>query len=228
VVLRDRAMVASLFLTVLLTVLYTAVAMTLTTFAAYALNKRRLKGRGFFLLLIVVTMYFTGGLIPDYLLIKDLGLLDTLGSLVIPGALSAYYLIILKTFFADMPDSIEESALMDGANDIQVLFSIVLPLSLPVMATLSLFYAVDRWNRFSDALFYINRPQLYPIQLKLYQIIINSTSLDISAVEGMAQNIIPDGLKAASVMFATIPILCVYPWLQKYFIRGVMIGAIKG
>jgi putative aldouronate transport system permease protein len=229
-ILSDRTMVYSLFYTLVMTAVYTGVAMVLSTFAAFALTKKRLKGRTFFLLLIVVTMYFSGGLIPDYLLIRDLKLLNTIWCLVLPGAISAYNMIILKTFFADLPESYEESAIMDGANEIQVLFRIVLPLSGPVLATIALFYAVGRWNGFMDALFYISKPMLYPIQLKLYQIIVNSTSLDIAAMEGSVTQsmVLPDSIKAACVIFATVPIMVVYPWLQKYFIKGVMIGGIKG
>lgn len=225
----DKSMVRSLIFTAALTALSTGVSMTLSVFAAYALTKKRLMGRDFFLFLIVITMYFSGGLIPDYLLVRDLKILNTIWCLVLPGAVSAYNLIILKTFFAELPDSYEESAILEGANDVTILFKIVLPLSGPVLATIGLMYAVGRWNGFMDALFYITKSTLYPIQLKLYQIIVNSTSLDILSQEGIPASIIPpESIKAACVMFATIPILMVYPWLQKYFIKGVMIGGIKG
>jgi putative aldouronate transport system permease protein len=226
----DRSMLWSLVFTTGLTLLYTAVAMVLSVFAAYALSKRRLKGRTVLMSLIVFTMYFGGGLIPDYLLVRDLHLLDSIWSLVLPGAVSAFNLILLRSFFLELPESFEESAYMDGANELQVLFKVVLPLSLPVLATVGLFYAVGRWNGFMDALFYINSPWLYPIQLKLYQIIVNSTSLDVQAAEGAGATsmLLPESIKAACVVFATLPIVLVYPLLQKHFIKGTLIGGIKG
>ena len=228
-VFGDHSMIYSLFYTIVLTVVFTVLSMILTICAAYPLTKKRLKGRNFFLLLIVITMYFSGGLIPDYMLIKNLHLLDTSWSLILPGLISVFNMIILKTFFNSLPSSLEESASLDGCNDLGILVKIVLPLSMSVIATLSLFYAVGRWNGFMDALFYINKTTLYPIQLKLYQIISISQSLDTQQSENMqGAGITPEGLKAASVMFATVPILLIYPWLQKYFVSGVMIGAVKG
>jgi putative aldouronate transport system permease protein len=228
-ILSDSTMIWSLAFTIIITVVYTLIGMFLTICAAYPLTKKRLKGRNAILLMIIFTMYFSGGLIPDYMLIKNLNLLDTSWSLILPGALSAFNLIVLKTFFTSLPDSLEESAILDGCNDIGVLFRIVLPLSKPVLATLSLFYAVGKWNSFMDALFYINDSKLYPLQLKLYQIIVNSQSIEASIGEGnMSQNLLPESLKAACVIFATLPIVLVYPKLQKYFVSGIMIGAVKG
>lgn len=228
-VINDKTMVRSLLFTIVLTVLYTLISMFMTVCAGYALTKKRLKGRNFFLLVIVITMYFGGGMIPNYLLIKNLKLINSIWSLILPGMLSTYNMIILKTFFTNMPDSIEESAYLDGCSDIGILAKIVLPLSTPVLATLSLFYAVGRWNGFSDALMYITKPQLYPLQLKLYQIIYNSMDLQILQNEGTtAIQVLPESIKSSCIIFATIPILLVYPWLQKYFVSGVMIGAIKG
>lgn len=229
VVLSDRSMIGSLLFTVRLTIIHTILCMIMTILAAYPLSKRDLKGRNFFMLLIVITMFFSGGMIPDYLLIKNLNLLNNFWALVLPGLISAFNMIVLRTFFSNLPDSLEESALIDGASYLTILVKIVLPLSLPVLATLSLFYAVGRWNYFMDSLLYITDSKLFPIQLKLYQIIYNNMQLEISAAEGnIASNLLPESLKAASVMFATVPILLVYPWLQKYFISGIMIGAIKG
>ncbi|PYG85840.1 putative aldouronate transport system permease protein [Ruminiclostridium sufflavum DSM 19573] len=228
-IFKDASMIRSLIFTVFLTIVYTLVGMILTICAAYPLTKKRLKGRNIILLMIIFTMYFSGGLIPDYILIKNLNLLDKMWSLVLPGAISAYNLIVLKSFFTSLPESLEESAILDGCNDIGVLFRIVLPLSKPVLATLSLFYAVGKWNSFMDALFYINDTKLYPLQLKLYQIIVNSQGIDASIGEGnMSQNVLPESLEAACVIFATVPILLVYPWLQKYFVTGIMVGSVKG
>lgn len=228
-ILSDVDMIYTLGYTIVLTIIYTIICMFLTICAAYPLTKKRLKGRNFALTVLVVTMYFSGGLIPSYILVKNLDLINSMWSLILPGAMSVFNMIILKTFFASLPESLEESASMDGCNELGILFRIILPLSMPSIATLSLFYAVDRWNGFQDALFYITDKNLYPMQLKLYQIITANQQLDTQQGEGsVGAFIVPESLKAASVMFATVPILVVYPKLQKYFVEGVMTGAIKG
>lgn len=228
-ILSDVSMIYTLGYTIVLTIVYTIFCMFLTICAAYPLTKKRLKGRSFVLTVLVITMYFSGGLIPSYILVKNLDLMNTMWSLILPGAMSVFNLIILKTFFASLPESLEESASIDGCNELGILLRIVLPLSMPSIATLSLFYAVDRWNGFQDALFYITDKNLYPMQLKLYQIITANQQLDSQQGEGsVGAFIVPESLKAASVMFATVPILIVYPKLQKYFVEGVMTGAIKG
>lgn len=229
-IFRDKYMTGSLFFTVQLTTIYTLLSMFMTIIAAYPLTQKRLRGRRVFLLLIIFTMFFNGGIIPDYILMKNLNLINTMWALILPQMISAFNLIILKTFFNSIPDSLVESARLDGCSDLGVLFWIILPLSTPVLATLSLFYAVTKWNSFQDALFYITEPRLYPIQLKLYQIVKNNLAVDMAVQEGTGTttNLLPESLKSACVMFATIPIVLVYPWLQKYFVKGVMIGAIKG
>ena len=229
-IFRDAEMLYALGYTIVLTALFTLTCMVVTICAAYPLTKKRLSGRTFFLAIMVVTMYFSGGLIPDYILVKNLQLMNTMGSLILPGAMSVFYMIILRTFFSSLPDSLEESAAIDGCSELGILVRIVLPLSMPAIATLSLFYAVDRWNGFQDALFYITDKNLYPMQLKLYQIITESQQLDNQQQgEGsFGAHIVPESLKAASVIFATVPILLVYPKLQKYFVDGMMLGAIKG
>jgi putative aldouronate transport system permease protein len=227
-ILADPSMIYSLFYTIVLTVFSTLLSMVLSVCLAYALSKKRLKGRGFIMTFVIITMYFTGGIIPDYLLVRDLKLLNTVWALILPGAISAYNMIILKSFFQEIPESMEESAFIDGANDLTVLAKIIIPLSGPVLATISLFYAVGRWNYFQDALFYITKSSLYTLQLKLYNIIRMNNALDVSAVEGFTGTNLPESIKAAVVVFATLPIILVYPKLQKYFIKGVMIGGIKG
>jgi putative aldouronate transport system permease protein len=229
-ILSDADMLYALGFTIVLTILFTLSCMFLTICAAYPLTKKRLRGRNFFLTVMIITMYFSGGIIPDYILVKNLGVMNSIWSLILPGAMSVFYLIIMKTFFTSLPESLEESASIDGCSDLGILVRIVLPLSMPAIATLSLFYAVDRWNGFQDALFYITDKNLYPMQLKLYQIITESQQLDTQQQgEGsFGANIVPEALKAASVVFATIPILLVYPKLQKYFVDGLMLGAIKG
>ncbi|MFE6073589.1 carbohydrate ABC transporter permease [Paenibacillus sp. NPDC057886] len=228
-VFADMSMIRSLLFTIGLTVLSTILSMVMTIAAAYPLAKSSLKGRKWFMLVIVVTMFFSGGIIPEYILIKNLHLLDSTWGLVLPGLISPFYMIILITFFRGIPESLEEAAGIDGSTHFGTLLRIILPLSLPVMATLSLFYAVGRWNGFQDALMYITKPELYPLQLKLYQMIQQNQITELMQSEGIAAvKVLPESLKAASVIFSTLPILLVYPWLQRYFISGVMVGAVKG
>lgn len=225
VVFTDAGMLYSLFYSVILTAGFVLLALVTTILAAYPLTKKRLRGRDFFLLMLLFTMYFSGGLIPDYLNVKNLNLLNTPWALVLPGLMSVYNMIIMKSFFQSLPDSLEEAAHLDGCNDLQILLKIVLPLSKPALATMSLLYAVFRWNYFQDALFYITNEKYYPIQLKLYNVI--NISQDFVG-ENAVVNLPSEALKAAAIIFGTIPILLVYPWLQKYFVSGIMIGAVKG
>jgi putative aldouronate transport system permease protein len=228
-VLTDKSMLSSMIFTIWLTVLCTALSIIMTILCAYPLTKKNLKGRNFLLVVIIITMYFGGGLIPEYMLVKNLNMVDKVWSLMIPYCLSAFNMIILKTFFQNLPESLEESALLDGASHLVILIKIVIPLSMPVLATLSLFYAVGRWNGFQDALIFITKQELFPLQMKLYQLVYNSQMSQIAQEEGSSTTTLqPESLKAAAVIFATFPILLVYPWLQRYFIQGVMIGAIKG
>ncbi|MEH7177029.1 carbohydrate ABC transporter permease [Neobacillus vireti] len=225
VVFGDGGMLYSLFFTVILVLLYAVLALSVTVLAAYAMSRKRLKGRKVIMLVMVFTMYFSGGLIPDYMLIKDLNLLNTPYALVLPSLMSVFNMIILKSFFENLPESLEEAAYLDGCNDLQILLKIMLPLSKPALATIALLYAVFRWNYFQDALFYITDENLYTIQLKLYNVINISQQM---AGENINLNIPSEALKAASIMFGTVPILLVYPWLQKYFVSGITIGATKG
>lgn len=227
-VFADMSMIRSLGFTIFLTLLTTVLSMLMTIMAGYAMSKRNLRGRKWIMLIIVVTMFFSGGIIPDYILIRNLELLDSIWALVLPNLISPFYMIILISFLHGIPESLEEAAEIDGSSHIGTLFRIILPLSLPVLATLSLFYAVGRWNGFQDALMYISKPELYPLQLKLYQMIQNNQVSEMMQEGiGMAQ-MMPESLKAASVVFSTIPILIVYPFLQRYFISGITAGAVKG
>ena len=230
-IFRDNSMWHALWYTVQITVAYTAIAMILTILMAYPLTKKRLRGRKFFNLLALFTMYFSGGTIPIYLNVKELGLLDTPWALIIPGVLSTYNMIILKSFFASLPGELEEAATIDGANDFQILLQVYLPLSLASLATLTLFYAVGKWNSFQDALYYITKKDLQPLQLKLYNLIKGSQSVDLTAIEGGASTVasnISESIESATIIFATLPILVVYPFVQCYFVSGVTIGAVKG
>jgi len=230
-VFKDPSFTRSMVWTALLTAICTIVSLAITTLCAFPLIYDQLKGKKLINTIIIFTMYFSAGTIPNYILMKDLGLLNNPLVLILPGALSVFNMIILRSFFYSVPDSLRESAELDGANPFTVLVKIYLPLSLPVLATLALFYAVGRWNGFSDALLYMtSAPHFHPIQLKLYNIINNLSSIEVATQEGIAGGVpaASDGMKAAAVMFATVPILVVYPWLQRYFITGVTIGAVKG
>ena len=230
-VFLDPAFSRSILWTAILTVICTLVSLGITILCAFPLVYENLKGKGLINTLIIFTMYFNAGIIPNYILMKDLNLLNNPLALILPGCLSVFNMIILRSFFYSVPESLRESAELDGANPFIVLVKIYLPLSGAVLATLALFYAVGRWNGFSDALMFLtSATQFHPIQLKLYNIINNLSSIEIASQEGIAGGVpaASDGMKAAAVMFATVPILLVYPWLQRYFISGVTIGAVKG
>lgn len=226
-VLGDVKYIKAFFWTVFLTVVCTLVSLTMTTLCAYPLIFQDLKGRTAFNIIITITMFFNAGTIPNYLLMKSLNLLNNPLVLIIPASLSVYNMIIMRSFFYGIPDSLRESAEIDGASYFRILWSIYVPLSKPVFATLALFYAVGRWNGYSDALMYMNNKDYYPLQLLLYNILNNINSIEVATQEGFSAPGLSESLKAAIVMFSTVPILCVYPWLQKYFIHGVTMGAVK-
>ena len=228
-VLGNSRYVHSLWFTALLTIGCTILSLFMTVICAYPLTYDKLKGRKFLNGFILFTMYFSAGMIPHYVMLNNLGMLETVWVLVIPSCLSVYNMIIMRSSFYSVPESLREAAEIDGAGPIRTLVQIYLPLSKPVLATLALFYAAGRWNGFSDALLYIKTNRdLYPIQLYLYNILQNASSGESAAQEGFAMPGLSETLKMASVMFATVPILLVYPWLQRYFVAGVTIGAVKG
>ena len=217
-VFGDATMMRSLWFTVFVTVAFTALGMFLTICGAFALSRKRLKGRKVIGVIFLITMYFTAGTIPDYILMSQLHLINTAAVLILP-------LAFLQN---SVPQSLEEAAAIDGCNDFIVLIRIVLPLSVPVLATLALFYAVGRWNTFQDALYFITKSPLKPLQLKLYELVNaagsnSSVSQEVAGESMQAEEV----LKSACIMFATIPIVIVYPFIQKYFVKGVMIGAVK-
>lgn len=226
-VLKDPKYVRAFFWTVFLTVVCTLLSLTMTILCAYPLIFRQLRGRGVINIFITITMFFNAGTIPNYLLMQNLNLLDNPLVLIVPSCLSVYNMIIMRSFFYGIPESLRESAEIDGASIVQILVKIYVPLSTPVMATLALFYAVGRWNGYSDALMYMKLPEFYPLQLLLYNVVNNINSVEIATQEGFSSPGLSASLKAAIVMFSTIPILCIYPWLQKYFIHGVTMGAVK-
>lgn len=226
-VFGDMTYIRAFVWTVILTVICTIVSLVMTTLCAYPLIFEKLKGRGFINIVITITMFFNAGTIPNYLLMKSLGLLNVPAVLIIPSCLSVFNMIIMRSFFYGIPDSLRESAEIDGASFFRILLSIYLPLSKPVLATLALFYAVGRWNGYSDALMYMNNKDYYPLQLLLYNILNNINSVEVATQEGFSAPGLSESLKAAIVMFSTVPILLIYPWLQKYFIHGVTVGAVK-
>ncbi len=228
-IFKDGTLVWSMVYSVFMTLVFTVLGLALTICAAYPLTRKRLKGRGFLTFILLFTLYFSAGLIPEYLLMKSLHLLDTFWVLILPLAFSPYNMLIMKSFFlSTIPDSLEESAFLDGASDFLILGKIVLPLSKPIIATLSLFYAVGRWNAFADAKYYITTKALQPIQYLLSNMLLSTSTDSIALAEGAAVQSTPEVLQAAIVMFATIPILCVYPFMQRYFVTGIMLGAVKG
>jgi ABC-type sugar transport system, permease component len=208
----------------------TALSLIVTAMFAFGIAKKSLPGRKILLLFILITMFFGGGLIPTYIIVKNLGLIDSIWSLVIPNMVSAWYLIILKNYFVQIPESLEESATIDGASPFRILIRIIIPISLPVMATIGLFYAVTQWNSWFDAAIYINDYYKMPVQIIMRNIVISASKEEF--INKFSDNFTvkpnPETMKAAVIIASTIPILCVYPFIQKYFIKGVIIGSIKG
>ncbi|MFK0525831.1 carbohydrate ABC transporter permease [Paenibacillus illinoisensis] len=218
--------------TLLYTVAGTLLNLVMTIAAAYPLSRPDFRGRTVFTILIVFTMFFSGGMIPTYLLIKDLGMLDTFWVMIIPSALSVWNMLIMKTFFQNsIPKEIQEAAFMDGCSNMKVLLRIVLPLSGPVLAVMVLFYAVGHWNSYFNALIYLSDRDKYPLQLFLREILVQGQMqemVDISD-DSLARSMMDaEAIKYAAVIITNLPMLILYPFLQKYFIKGVMIGAVKG
>lgn len=226
-VLGDAKYIRAFFWTVFLTIICTLVSLTMTVLCAYPLIFGKLKGRGAINIFITITMFFNAGTIPNYLLMKELGLLDSPLVLIIPACLNVYNMIIMRSFFYGIPDSYREAAEIDGASYFRILLQVYIPLSKPVLATLALFYAVGRWNGYSDALMYITDKDYYPLQLLLYNVLNSINSVEVATLEGFSAPGLSESLKAAIVMFSTVPILLIYPRLQKYFIHGVTLGGVK-
>ncbi|MBB6636329.1 carbohydrate ABC transporter permease [Cohnella thailandensis] len=228
-VLEDEAFMGALRVSVLLTVLGTACSLLVTTLTAYPLSKPRLVGRKWLLLLFIFTMLFGGGLIPTYLLMHNLHLVNTLSVLFLPSMVNVFNMLVIKNYFEGLPDSLEESAKLDGAGHIRILLFIYLPLSLPVLATIALFFAVAFWNDYFNAMIYISNPSLKPLQLFLKELLVSSSDFLRNATMNpdQALNTAPQSIQAASIILATVPILVVYPFLQKYFVKGVLVGSVK-
>lgn len=224
---QDGQLLYAMRNTVVITVLGTLLQMVATTLAAFSLSKQRLKGRTVLTFAVLFSMMFGTGLIPLFLLIKNLHLMNTFWAIWLPGLVSAYNLFVMKSFFEGLPKELEESAMIDGATDLTVFVRLTLPLSKPILAAISLFYAVALWNTYANALYFISKSKLLPVTVKLYQML--QTPLDALLSGGDASRYIqPEGLKAAGIMITVLPILCVYPFLQKYFVKGVLLGSVKG
>ncbi len=227
-ILRTPLIYSSYRNTVIVTLAGTALNVVLTTLMAYPLSKAWLRGNRFVMTLVVFTMMFSGGMIPNYIVVRQLGLINTYGALFLPGAVSAYNMILMKNFFAGIPDSLEESAHIDGATDIRILWSVIIPLSLPSIASIALFYAVGNWNIYLRAVLYTTRRDMWTLQLLLRELILNaSTTANQDAAE-VGQIVYTQTLITAAIVVTVLPILLVYPFLQRYFVKGVMVGAVKG
>lgn len=213
--------------TILYTVLGTAINVGMTAMCAYPLSRKEFYGRGPLTVFVTLTMFISGGMIPLYLVINNLHIMNTMWAIVLPSAISTYNMIVMRTSFSSIPDSLIESAHLDGANDIQILSRIVLPLSKPIIATMVLFYAVAHWNSYFPAMLYLNEQSKYPVQVILRDIVIEGDMAQAGDMSGM-MNVVATNYKYAVIIISIIPILLVYPFLQKYFTKGVMVGAVKG
>jgi putative aldouronate transport system permease protein len=229
-IMQTPTLLRSFGITVFVTVVGTTINMLLTITAAYGLSKTEIPGNKLLMGMIVFAMLFGAGIVPTYIVVNKLGLIDTVWALIFPSAVNPFNLILMRNYFWSVPKEIEDSARIDGANDWRVLWSIIVPLSMPAIATIGLFYAVAHWNQFFAALFYINDNSKWPLQLLLRSIIIETNFQGMGQATGEVQQrfINPANIKAATIVFATVPILMVYPFLQKYFVQGVRLGAVKG
>ncbi|GGO63971.1 protein LplC [Microbacterium nanhaiense] len=225
-ILTSDAFVRALVTTVLVTAVGTGIQLLLTASMAYPLSKANLPGGRVMLMLIVFTMVFSGGMIPTFLVVKELGLLDTYWALILPAAINPFSLIIIKNFFQQLPKELEESAMIDGANEVRTMWSVILPLSKPVLATFALFYAVGIWNDFMSPLLYLNDSSMWTLQMFLRQV---TAATDLSMLQSDASEMPPaQGIKFAVIIVATLPILLFYPFLQKHFAKGMLLGSVKG
>lgn len=214
--------------TIIYTGVGTAINIMVTSFCAFPLSRKDFYGRPVFTVLITLTMFISGGLIPLYLVINQLHMTNTIWAIVLPPAVSTYNMIIMRTFFTNVPFSLQESAYLDGANDLHIFFKIILPLSTPILATLTLFYAVTHWNSFFPAMIYLNEKAKYPVQIILRDIVVAGEFSDQGGDITNSLNIVAINFKYAAIIITVVPILVVYPFLQKYFAKGVMVGAVKG
>ncbi len=228
-VIRDRLFQNSFLIAIFVTVVGTLGSVLLTSVTAYPLSKKHLPGIKFILLLYIFTMLFNGGLVPSYLLVKNLHLMDNLGSLILPALINVFNMLLMKNYYESLPESLEESAKLDGASNLRIVLSIIIPISAPVFATISLFYAVYFWSDWFHPMLYLNDPALKPLQLYLRDIILQASDENLlnQDIDSLL-NLSPEGIRNATIIVSTIPILLVYPMLQRYFIKGILIGSVKG
>ncbi len=228
-IFSEGTLVNATIRSIIITIVYVIVAMTMTILCAYPLSVPELKGKKILNRVIIFTMYFSGGTIPSYLVVRNLGLIDNYLALVLPCCLSVYNMIVLRSFFVSIPVSLREAAIIDGAGDGTILMKVVLPMSKPAIATVSLYYCVSRWNAFMDSLLYFNDPTKAVLQLRLKQLVMNADSISSMMEGGTAGNtMIAQTVRSGALMFSMVPIMLVYPFLQKYFVKGTMIGSVKG
>jgi len=229
IVFTDAPIVRAYGNTLLYTTVGVAINLVMTCLCAYPLSRRTFYGKEVFAMLIVFTMFFDGGLIPKYLVIDKLGMINSIWAIVLPPAVSVMYMVMMRTFFQQIPEALQESAYIDGANDWTVFRKVVLPLSVPLMATMTLFYAVGHWNSFFSALVYLNERSKYPVQIILRSIVVEGdTSSQVAEINTSNAAIVSQNIKYAVVITAILPILILYPFLQKYFVKGAMVGSLKG
>lgn len=226
-IFSTNTMFKAISVSVFVTLVGTAWSMFFSVLTAYGLSKQDLVGRRVFNFIIVFTMLFSGGIIPTFIVVKQTGLLDSLAALIIPVTINVFNMIILRTFFRNLPDSLEESAKIDGANDFTILFRIILPLSLPAIATISLFYAVTYWNTYMHAILYLSDSGKWPVQVLLRQIVVLATGIAYDSTEYTDIPPPSQSVKMAVIVVATLPILLVYPFLQKHFAQGALLGSVK-
>lgn len=228
--LAGKAFIRAMGVNVFLATVGTLCSLTVTAGLSYALSRRRFKGRRVIMLLILFTILFSPGIIPPYLVVRELGLINSIWALILPVLSSGWYVLLMRGFFDSIPVELEEAGRIDGANDISVWFRIVLPLSLPSLAAFGLFYAVSYWNTFMPALLYINDHTKWPLQMLLRSILIDASGVGSDASREFAMDTVlsPETIKMGAVVISTLPIACVYPFLQKHFAKGVMLGSVKG
>ena len=229
-IIGDIYFFKSLMTTLFVTAVGTSLNMVISVMTAYVLSRKRLLGRKQLIVLITFTMLFSGGLIPTYLVVSNVGLINSIWAMIFPGMISTYYVIIMKNYFSGLPQSLEDAAKIDGANDLKVLYKIYLPISKPFMATFALFYAVERWNEWWNAYLYISDKNIKPLQIYLRDILVNFSnqlSTQAQSVVNSQGKVYVQSVQMATIVITMLPIMCLYPFLQKYFVKGVMIGAIK-
>ena len=224
----NQALIRSLGITVFITVAGTLLNLIFTVSMAYPLSKRGLLGAKLLMLMVIFIMTFSAGIIPQFLNVKNFGLINSVWAMILPGLINTFYLVLMRSFMMELPEEIEESARMDGCNEVSVLLRIIVPLSLPAMATLGLFYAVGHWNEFFKGLFYINDSAKWPLQVLLKTIVFDNDMSDLYSADNLDLVVLPENVQSAAIVFSMAPIALLYPFLQKYFIRGLVLGAVKG